>query len=131
MVTGALGAHGTQGFAYVAELDGNPEAGFGAAEQRSGLWIAWSWGTRRMKRCVPGITEFFHGVLGPQVAAGGAWRVEARALAANELALRWLGRLGATQRCLLPGYGRNGEDFPLRLDKRRLEPCVCFKNHRN
>ncbi|WP_246740975.1 hypothetical protein [Mesorhizobium sp. NZP2298] len=25
------------GFAYVAERDGNPEAGFGAAEQRSGL----------------------------------------------------------------------------------------------
>jgi hypothetical protein len=100
-----------QGFAYVAELDGNPEAGFGAAEQRSGLWIAWSWGTRRMRRCVPGITRFFHDVLGPQVAARGAWRVEARALAENELALRWLGRLGATQRCLLPGYGRNGEDF--------------------
>jgi hypothetical protein len=100
-----------QGFASVAELDGNPEAGFGAAEQRSGLWIAWSWGTRRMKRCVPGITEFFHQVLGPEVAARGAWRVEARALAANELALRWLARLGAVQRCLLPGYGRNGEDF--------------------
>ncbi|MCF6112497.1 hypothetical protein [Mesorhizobium muleiense] len=102
-----------QGFAYVAELNGNPEAGFGAAEQRGGLWIAWSWGTRRMKRCVPGITEFFHAVLGPQVAAHGAWRVEARALASNELALRWLARLGATQRCRLPGYGRNGEDFLL------------------
>ncbi|RWK49037.1 hypothetical protein [Mesorhizobium sp.] len=102
-----------QGFAYVAELNGNPEAGFGAAEHRGGLWIAWSWGTRRMKRCVPGITEFFRGVLGPQVAARGAFRVEARALATNELALRWLGRLGATQRCLLPGYGKNGEDFLL------------------
>lgn len=100
-----------QGFAYVAELDGNPEAGFGAAEQRSGLWIAWSWGTRRMKRCVPGITRFFHDVLGPQVAARGAWRVEARALADNDLALRWLDKLGATQRCRLPAYGRNGEDF--------------------
>ncbi|MER9596362.1 hypothetical protein [Mesorhizobium sp. M0244] len=102
-----------QGFAYVAELNGNAEAGFGAAEQRGGLWIAWSWGTRRMTRCVPGITEFFHAVLGPEVAARGAWRVEARALATNELALRWLARLGATQRCRLPGYGRNGEDFLL------------------
>ncbi|MER9449652.1 hypothetical protein [Mesorhizobium sp. M0254] len=100
-----------QGFAYVAELDSNPEAGFGAAEQRSGLWIAWSWGTRRVKRCVPGITAHFHAVLACQVAARGAWRVEARALAANHLALRWLGRLGATQRCRLLGYGRNGEDF--------------------
>ncbi|WP_258119728.1 hypothetical protein [Mesorhizobium onobrychidis] len=62
----------------VAELDENPEVGFGAAEQRGGLWIAWSWGTCRMRRCVPGITEFFHAVLGPEVAARGAFRVEAR-----------------------------------------------------
>ncbi|TJV07780.1 MAG: hypothetical protein E5Y16_39165, partial [Mesorhizobium sp.] len=81
-----------------------------AAEQRGGLWIAWSCGTRRMKRCVPGITEFSRAVLGPQVAVHGAWRVEARALATKELALRWLARLGATQRCRLPGYDRNGED---------------------
>lgn len=102
-----------QGFAYVVELDGNPEAAFGAAEQRSGLWIAWSWGTRRMWRCVPRITKFFYDTLGPDVAAAGAWRVEARALAGNDLAVRWLNRLGATERCPLPGYGRNGEDFVL------------------
>jgi len=102
-----------QGMAYIAELDGNPEAAFGAAQQRSGLWIAWSWGSRRMWRCIPRITKFFYEVLGPDVAAQGAWRVEARALAANDLALRWLRRLGATERCELPGYGKNGEAFLL------------------
>jgi hypothetical protein len=108
-----LALHAMQGPAYVVELDGNPEAAFGAAELRSGLWIAWSWGTRRMKRCVPRITTFFWEVLGPDVAATGAWRVEARALASNDLALRWLRRLGATERCRLPAYGRSGEDFIL------------------
>lgn len=102
-----------QGHAYVVELDGNPEAAFGAAQVRGGLFIAWSWGTKRMRRCVPRITQFFYEVLGPDVAAQGAHRVEARALASNELALRWLKRLGATERCLLPGYGKNGEDFIL------------------
>lgn len=102
-----------QGFAYVAVLDGNPEAAFGAAENRSGLWTAWSWGSKRMWRCVPRITKFFYEVLGPDVAARGAWRVEARALAANDMALRWLRRLGAHERCHLPGYGKNGEDFIL------------------
>lgn len=102
-----------QGFAYVVELDGNPEAAFGATEHREGLWIAWSWGTRRMWRCVPRITEFFFTVLGPDVLARGAWRVEARALADNALAHRFLHRLGATERCPLPSYGRNGEDFIL------------------
>lgn len=102
-----------QGFAYVVELDGNPEAAFGACEQRSGLWIAWSWGSKRMPRCVPAITRFFHAVLGNQVSKAGAWRVEARPLAGNELAVRWLKRLGATERCALPSYGKNGEDFLL------------------
>lgn len=102
-----------QGPAYVAELDGNPEAAFGAAEIRKGLWIAWSWGRPRMWRCVPLMTRFFFAVLGPDVAAQGAWRVEARPLASNEVALRWLRRLGATERCLLPAYGKNGEDFML------------------
>lgn len=102
-----------QGPAYIAELDGNPTAAFGACEQRSGLWIAWSWGTKRMARCVPEITRFFYAVLGPHVSAAGAWRVEARPIAGNELAERWLQRLGATERCELPGYGKNGEDFKL------------------
>jgi len=62
---------------------------------------------------VPSITRFFYQVLGPNVAAAGAWRVEARPLAGNELAIRWLERLGATQRCDLRGYGKNGEDFLL------------------
>jgi hypothetical protein len=102
-----------QGPAYIVELDGNPEAAFGAAEQRVGLWQAWSWGTKRMNRCVPAITRFFYAVLGPHVSEQGAWRVEARPIAGNELACRWLARLGATRRCELPGYGKNGEDFEL------------------
>lgn len=102
-----------QGMAYVAELDGNPTAAFGATLARTGLWTAWSWGGRRMHRCVPAITRFFWSVLGPDVAASGAHRVEARAMAGNDLAERWLARLGATRRCDLPGYGRGGEDFIL------------------
>ena len=108
-----LAAVSLQGFAYVAEVNGNPEAAFGAAEQRSGLWIAWSWGTRRMKRCIPRITDFFFQVLGPDVAAAGASRVEARPLAGNDMAVRWLRKLGATERCLLPGFGKDGQDFLL------------------
>jgi len=102
-----------QGPAYVVELDGNPEAAFGATRQRVGLWQAWSWGSKRMHRCVPAITRFFYAVLGPHVAAQGAWRVEARPIAGNDLACRWLARLGAQERCLLPGYGKDGEDFLL------------------
>lgn len=110
----ALIAHGAmRGFAYVVWLDHNPEAAFGAAEERPGLWHAWSWGSVRMPRCVPAITRHFYSTLGPAVAEAGAWRVEARALASNELALRWLRKLSAVERCVLPRYGKNGEDFIL------------------
>ncbi len=110
----ALIAHGAmRGFSYVVKLDGQPHAAFGAAEERPGLFHAWSWGGPLMHRCVPAITRHFYAVLGPAVANAGAWRVEARALASNELALRWLRRLSATERCVLPNYGKNGEDFVL------------------
>lgn len=66
-----------------------------------------------MPRCIPEMTRFFRVVLGPQVAAGGALRVEARAMAGNDLGARWLARLGATRRCDLPGYGTGGETFIL------------------
>ncbi len=102
-----------QGMAYTAQMDGNPEAAFGATQARGGLWVAWSWGSRRMPRCVPAMTRFFYAVLGPDVAAQGAHRVEARAMGGNVLAERWLTKLGATRRCELPGFGKGGEDFVL------------------
>lgn len=107
----ALGA--LQGPAYVVLLDGNPEAAFGATQVRTGLWLAWSWGTRRIKRCVPRMTVFVRDHLIPDAVDQGCIRCEARALASNEVAIRWLKTLGATERCLLPAYGKNGEDFIL------------------
>ena len=109
---GLAGAH-LQGFAWCVEWNGNPEAAFGAAEQRQGLWIAWSWGTRRMWRCVPAILDHHREVTGPLVLGAGAHRVEARMLAGNVLAERFLERLGAVRRCELPGWGVNGEPFVL------------------
>lgn len=102
-----------QGMAYIAEIDGNPEAAFGAGEKRQGLWIAWSWGTPRIRRAVPYISRFIREVMGPDIIEKGGRRVEAYAMAGNGLAERWLTDLGATKRCLLPDYGINGEEFIL------------------
>lgn len=102
-----------QGHAYVVTLDGNPEAAFGATEQRTGLWIIWSWGSRRMWRTVPTITKFCMEVVIPDVLNAGAMRGEARAMASNQMAVRWLERLGATRQGVLRNFGKNGEDFLL------------------
>jgi hypothetical protein len=111
----AIGVSACRDYAYVAECDGNPEMAFGAHRARvdSSLWVAWSFGTRRQRCCVPMVLEFILGYLQPMVSAEGAFRVEARALAANRSALRFLERIGGTRRCELPGYGKRGEDFIL------------------
>lgn len=118
-----------QGMAYIAELDGNPEAAFGAAENRSGLWTIWCWGSKRVHRCVPRITKFCWQVLMPDVMSAGALRGEARPLASNDMACRWLDRLGATRQCLLKSYGKNGEDFVLYSWVRSdFEPILARKS---
>lgn len=100
--------------AYVVEVDGNPEAAFGACSTaHRGLWVAWSWGSVRMWRAVPLITQFVRAVMIPDIIAQGCWRCEARAMAENTGAHRWLKRMGATERADLPGWGKNGEEFTL------------------
>lgn len=100
-------------FAYVVELNGNPEAAFGCGQVRKGYWLAWSWGTDRLIRCVPAMVAFIVEQLQPAVYEAGALRVEARALASHRLARRFLERIGGTFRCELPAYGKNGEHFVL------------------
>jgi len=100
-------------FAYIVELNGNPEAAFGCGQVRKGYWIAWSWMSPRGIRCVPAMVEFITEQLQPAVYAAGALRVEARALATHRMARRFLERIGGEFCCELPAYGKNGEDFVL------------------
>lgn len=100
--------------AYVVEVDGNPEAGFGAIRSAGDhLWNAWLFGTKRIHRAVPRIRSFCRDVMMPDLLSVGAHRVEARALASHFTAHRMLESMGARHRCELPGYGVNGERFIL------------------
>jgi hypothetical protein len=100
-------------YAYICELDGNPEAAFGCGQVRRGYWIAWSWGTDRLAKCVPAMVRFITGHLQPAVYEAGALRVEARALKSHSQAIRFLERIGGQFCCDLPEYGKNGETFAL------------------
>lgn len=108
-----IAAASLRDFAFVVELGGNPEAAFGCGQVRKGYWIAWSWGTDRLTRCLPVMLEYITGQLQPDVFDAGALRVEARALKAHTQARRFLTRIGGTLRCELPALGKNGEDFLL------------------
>lgn len=116
-------------FAYVVELNGNPEAAFGCGQVRKGYWIAWSWGTDRLLKCVPAMVKFITQELQPAVYAAGALRVEARALASHRLARRFLERIGGTFRCELPAYGKNGENFILYDWTRETYVPVQYPEH--
>jgi len=110
----ALIAHGAmRGFAYVVWLDHNPEAAFGAAEERPGLWHIWAWGTERIDRCVPAIKRFSLNTLMIDVLNAGALRAEARALDANKKAHTLIRHLHGREAAVLRNYGKNGEKFLL------------------
>ena len=108
-----IAAMSLRDFAYVCELNGNPEAAFGCGQVRRGYWIAWSWGTDRITKCLPVMLDYITKQLQPAVFDAGAQRVEARALASHKQARRFLERIGGTYRCDLPAYGKNGETFIL------------------
>jgi hypothetical protein len=109
----AIAAMSLRDFAFVVELNGNPEAAFGAGQVRKGYWIAWSWGTNRLTKCLPVMVDYIMTRLQPDIYSAGALRVEARALKSHCQAHRFLKRIGGHLRCDLPAYGKGGEDFLL------------------
>jgi len=108
-----IAAMSLRDFAFVVELNGNPEAAFGAGQVRKGYWLAWSWGTDRLIKCLPAMVRYITEELQPAVYAAGALRVEARALKSHTQAQRFLQRIGGHLRCELPAYGKGGETFLL------------------
>ena len=109
-----LAAVSLRDHAYTVEVNGNPEAAFGACSMtHKGLWVAWSWGSVRMWRAIPIITAFVRDIMIPDIIVQGCWRCEARAMAEHTGAHRWLKRMGAVERCELPGWGKGGETFKL------------------
>jgi len=100
--------------AYVALVAGNPDCAFGACRLLGDhLWTAWSFGTARIGNAIPAVTRHVRRVMTPDILATSATRMEARAMATNVMACRWLKLMGAAERCDLPGYGRGGETFKL------------------
>lgn len=101
-------------WAAVALLDGEPVAAFGAAGTplQPQLRVAWAFGTKRFKRCVPAISGEVN-AWKPALMAEGVRRIEARTLVGHDLAGHWMTYLGAEREGVMRQYGTNGEDFEL------------------
>ncbi len=93
----------------------NPVAAFGwGLTHCPTLWTAWAFGTPAMRRAVPEMTDFIMRVQLPHIMKTyRPKRLEVRALASHDLAHRWLTAMGAKMECLMPRFGKDGEDFVL------------------
>ena len=102
------------GEAWVAKLDGQPVAAFGAAPMSlpANVLSLWAWGTKRLARAAPAITRFVRDEMAPKWVERGVTRVEARSIEGHHQAHRWLTGAGAFSiECLC--WGKGGEAFRL------------------
>jgi hypothetical protein len=97
------------------DKDANPVAAFGwCLTHCPTLWTAWAFGTDRMIRVVPEISDFIMTRQLPHIMRTYMpKRLEVRALKEHDLAHRWLTSMGATKECDLPRFGKDGETFTL------------------
>jgi hypothetical protein len=106
--------YASQGFAWVALLDGEPVAAIGVVRSplMPHLGSAWAFGTQKFKRALPALSRAARAFPGLLI-ADGVRRVEARCLKDHDLAGHWMASLGATKECDLECYGAEGETFEL------------------
>jgi len=101
--------------AHVYGVDGEPIALLAffplvLAENTLGTWMVH---TKQFGKIYRPLSRFVKQTLISEMESKGVRRVETRSLATNTDAHRWFKTLGATEETLLPGFGRNGEDFKL------------------
>jgi hypothetical protein len=94
-------------------LLGEPAAIGGFVPVWPGLGSGWMWGTDQWDEVVGEITRALKRHILPALDAKGLHRLEARPMASNVKAIRWLGLLGFEQEAVTAQFGRGREDFVL------------------
>lgn len=83
----------------------------GATQRWPRVWTAWMFATDEFPRIGKAVTRYARSVLLPTVRAVGMVRADARSIATNVAAHRWMKLTGAQFEAKLKGFGKNGEDF--------------------
>ena len=78
-----------------------------------GLGSGWMWGTEEWDEVALETTNAIRKHILPALERNGVRRIEARAMAGNEKAVRWLKLLDFHQETVTRSFGRGGEDFVL------------------
>lgn len=115
--------YASNGFAWVALLDGEPTGAIGVVSSPllPHLGSAWAFGTDKFKRVLPALSRLAR-IFPDMLIADGLRRVEARCLKDHDLAGQWMASLGARKECDLECYGAGGETFELWAWTHKEEP---------
>ena len=101
------------GDGYTACVNGQPVACFGTQPMNAVAHTAWAFGTNRMHRTIPAITDFMAEVHIPKIIEQGARLMEARSIRTHSQAHVWMIRTGAKTDGVTFPFGRKGERFLL------------------
>lgn len=109
----AFAIHGAPGFKWVGYHDGLPAAILGGRPTHRGVWTVYGFGTDHWIDIWRDVTRTARRELIPAVKATDAHRAHSMTLTDAPDIHRWLRLLGATEECVMRGYGRGGEDFTM------------------
>lgn len=90
-----------------------PICAIGGSPRHPGVWSAWMFATDELPRIGRAATLFACRDILPMMVAAGAHRIEARSAADHHVAHRWLEAVGGRREAVIPGYGRDRQDFIL------------------
>lgn len=106
--------------AFCAYIDGQPVTVFGVHPSWPRTCVAgWAYGTERLKRTIPRITDYAVKVLVPELVRRGYRRLQVHTYVGHDLSHRWLEGMGLTCEGVAVGYGLHGEDFAVYAATRR------------
>lgn len=101
------------GLAFVAYLKGEPVTCYGVSHVNDAICSGWAYGTDRIKRTIPAVTDHAVRVIAPELMRRGYKRLEVRTAIDHDLSHRWLEGMGFEREGVMRSYGFNGESFVL------------------
>ncbi len=102
-----------RGISFMACHRGEPVAVVGMVMMWDGVAAVWMVATDKWQTVALPLTRWAKKTIIPLMKDAGIHRAQCWSMSGHDVAHGWLKRLGATEECASPGYGRDGQTFHL------------------